>query len=128
MTRPLATLVLLLASSHACASPPCDKAITTLDINECAKQDLDRAEEILNKTYRSVLARLAKDGKDDSDAAQARQELIGAQRIWITYRAADCKAIYTLWQSGTMRTLMHHSCMKGHAEQRTKELSDYLQD
>ena len=128
MLRFLVTLILSLASVDALARISCDKAITTPDINQCARKSLDRAEAILNKTYRGLLARLANDGRDFPDFAQARVELIKAQRIWITYREADCTAIYTLWQSGTIRSLMHLSCMQSHAEQRTKELALYTQD
>lgn len=123
----LLALALTLLPLYAVAADPCDTAVSDPDINECAAQEYSRVDGILNTTYKKVLADLKASGKEYPDALKARQELIKAQRLWVSFREADCNAIFTLHQSGTIRVLMYHSCMTSHSEQRIKELKEFNQ-
>ena len=121
-------LALLLAAVAPCAfaQKSCDKAYTTLDMNACAKQELDLVEKKLNVKYQAVLKQLSQNAKDDPDSGEARTQLSLAQRQWIKFREADCQAIYTLWQSASIRSLMSLSCKQNRAEQRMEKLDEYL--
>lgn len=124
--RHAAVATLLLFGSGAHATGDCgETAETTIELNDCAKQELDRAEARLNKTWKEVMARLA-ERTDEPDATAAREQLRDAQRTWVKFREQDCQAVYTLWQSGTMRTLLHLGCLSGHADRRTKDLEEWL--
>jgi uncharacterized protein YecT (DUF1311 family) len=126
MLKYLAGLLLFSAATFASAQDSCDKAYSTPDVNLCARKDLDRAEIALNKTYQSVLAELLTESKNNPDAGEARKRLINAQREWVQFREDDCQAIFTLWRSGTVRTLQYLTCMQNHAEQRTREFGNYV--
>ncbi len=89
----------------------CDKAIDTPDINACAKQDQEQVEVELNRVYQKVMKSLSKPD---------------TERLWVQFREADCDAVYLQHMSGTIRTVMHIGCMQSHAEQRIKELQDFM--
>ena len=63
----------------------------------------------------------------DGDSMYADDALVRArQRAWIEFRDADCDAAYEYYAGGTMRNLVHIGCMQKRAEQRIKELDDFL--
>jgi uncharacterized protein YecT (DUF1311 family) len=100
----------------------CDKAVSTSDINECARIGQEKVEKQLNVVYQDVLKTTAA-----PDAAEERKALIAAQRAWVKFREADCKAVYQKWAGGTIRGVMYTGCMQNRAETRIKELRDYAQ-
>ena len=103
----------------------CEKAITTPELNECASISQKKAEAKLNNVYQRVLKSLNQ--KDDSleSYSDMRKTLIAAQRAWITFRKADCDAIFQKHASGTIRTVMYIGCMQNHAERRIQDLENY---
>ncbi len=105
----------------------CSKAITTPDMNTCAKQEQERVEVKLNKVYKKVMRTLSQPDTEIEEYPKAKKTLRKAQRLWVKFREADCDAVY-LKYSGTMRTVMHISCMQLHAEQRIKELQAFIDD
>ncbi|HEV2681976.1 MAG TPA: lysozyme inhibitor LprI family protein [Rhodanobacter sp.] len=125
----LAFVVLLAAGGPAWADD-CKNATSTVQMNECMVQGAKVVDAKLNETYRRVLATL--DGADDdakqSYPASTKAALIEAQRAWVKYRDADCKAVFNRWKGGTIRTVMEQGCMKDRAEQRIKELAEFLQN
>lgn len=123
LTRWLTIPALACVPLHAQAS--CDEAVTTIEINECAQAEFDKTEAELNRVWKEVMARLA-ERADEPDVVDAKAKLRIAQKTWVTYREQDCQAVYTLYQGGTMRTLMYLGCMTGHADRRTRELSEWL--
>ncbi|MFS2007811.1 lysozyme inhibitor LprI family protein [Duganella sp. CT11-25] len=100
----------------------CKNAVSTPDINECAAVEQKKAEDKLNKTYQDVLKSLD-EGKDP----ETKKALIEAQRAWVKFREADCKAVYQKSIGGTIRTVMYIGCMQNRAETRIQELKDYVQ-
>ena len=64
-------LLLALAPGFALAGD-CDDAVSTPDIDECAAQELERAEVELNAAYKKVLAGLQGMGHEMPDALEAR--------------------------------------------------------
>jgi uncharacterized protein YecT (DUF1311 family) len=108
------------AGMAAAASTDCSNATTTGAMEQCAATEQKAVEAKLNTTYQRTLK--AFDGQED---AKAKQMLVEAQRAWIKFREADCKAVYQKWGDGTIRGLMYIGCMQQRAEQRIKELDDF---
>ncbi len=105
----------------------CNKAISTPDINECARIEQEKVEKTLNEVYRRVLKQVEQIGKNPESERQAdfKKTFIEAQRLWVKFREADCQNVYKFWSGGTIRGLMYISCMQSRAEQRIKELGEY---
>jgi uncharacterized protein YecT (DUF1311 family) len=115
------TLPLLLALwSTSSFALDCKNAVTTPDINECAAAGQKQIEAKLNQTYQGVLKSL-------DDDKETKKALVAAQRAWVKFREADCKAVYQRSSGGTIRTVMYIGCMQNRAETRIKELEDYTQ-
>lgn len=64
-----------------------DKAITQLDVNDCAGEQLAVADAELNRVYKAILEKYKKD-------ALFIEKLRAAQRAWLTYRDAEIEAKY----------------------------------
>jgi uncharacterized protein YecT (DUF1311 family) len=105
----------------------CEKAITTPDINECGRIELDKVEKELNLVYQRVLKMMDKISKEPSaeNNSDLKKSFIDAQRLWVKFREADCQTTYTFWSGGTIRGAMYIGCMQARAKQRIKELQEY---
>jgi uncharacterized protein YecT (DUF1311 family) len=69
--------------------PACDPAGTQLEMNQCASDDLRKADDELNAVYRQVLASM-------KGQPVAQQRLRAAQRLWVQLRDADLAARFPL--------------------------------
>lgn len=117
-------VVTLLASLPA-AAVDCAQAITTPDINACAAAEQKKVETELNTVYQHVLHGLEQASTDAERNRKTRAALVEAQRAWVKFREADCKAVFTRHEGGTIRTVMYLGCMQTHAEARIKDLEEY---
>jgi uncharacterized protein YecT (DUF1311 family) len=116
LPRLLAALLLTTCASSAFALD-CKNALSTPEINECASIEQKKVEDKLNKVYQRIVKSV--------DNAEAKKSLVEAQRAWVKFRDADCKAVYQKWIEGTIRGVMFTGCMQNRAETRIKELEDY---
>ncbi|MFC5458484.1 lysozyme inhibitor LprI family protein [Massilia niabensis] len=125
-------LVLLLLSAHAGPSfaLDCNKRLTTVELNECASKEKDKVEAKLNSTYQRIMKSLSRPDPDTDSEQRSRMKksLISAQRAWVTFREADCDAVYEKHADGTIRNLMYISCLQRHAEKRVKDLESFERD
>ena len=119
-------LVIFLLSSNALALD-CNKAISTPEINACAKQEQEKVEAELNAVYKEVMKSLSEPDTEYEKPSEVKAALIEAQRAWIKFREADCNAVYIQNQGGTIRTVMYISCMQQRAKQRIKELRNFIE-
>jgi uncharacterized protein YecT (DUF1311 family) len=105
----------------------CNKAVSTPDINECARINQEKTEKLLNEVYRRVLKQIEEINKNPENESQKdfKKNFIEAQRLWVKFREADCNNVYTYWSGGTIRGVMFSGCMQARAEQRIKELREY---
>jgi uncharacterized protein YecT (DUF1311 family) len=119
---------LLLGAAPLCSSAKdaCSNALTTPEINDCARQDLNKAEQKLNDTYKKVVASLNQPDNESTKYSEVKKALIESQRAWVTFRQRDCDALFQLNAGGTIRTVVFLGCMTQHAEQRAKSLKNYL--
>ena len=90
----------------------CDKAWTTLAINQCMYKDLVTAEKVLDKYLAKSLERYL---EDDVSVASIKK----GQEAWLNYREEHCGAVYDTWRDGTIRTAMGLGCKLELTHQRT---------
>jgi uncharacterized protein YecT (DUF1311 family) len=103
----------------------CDKAVTTIEINQCSQAEHQAADRKLNVAYQAALKRIESELSDTQQGKDTKKGLMEAQRLWVRFRDKDCKAIYSLWSDGTIRGGMYWGCMIGHTEQRIRELESF---
>lgn len=109
--------LLLAACAGSASAVDCKNAMATPDINECASIEQKKVEDKLNKVYQRVIKSIGE--------ADTRKALVDAQRAWVKFREADCKAVHERYKTGTARTVMFIGCMQQHAEARIKNLEDF---
>jgi uncharacterized protein YecT (DUF1311 family) len=109
--------LLLSACAGSAFALDCKNAVSTPEINECASVEQKKVEDKLNKVYQQVIKSIGE--------ADTRKALVEAQRAWVQFREADCKAVYEQYKTGTIRTVMYIGCMQQHAEVRIKNLEDF---
>ena len=107
----------LLVPGVAMATTPttkinCDDAYSTLEINQCAADKFDAADQQL-QVY------LTKSIQQNSTDKALVDAIEIAQKQWLQYRQAECNAVYTQWQQGTIRGVMTLSCKLALTQQRT---------
>lgn len=112
----------LLAASAAAHALDCANAVSTVDMNACAVEDQKKVEQELNDTYRKVLGLMPAAVGEGPRKVNPKTSLVAAQRVWVKFREADCKAVYELWSDGSARDLQRLGCMKAHAVARTQQL------
>lgn len=109
-------LLAIIACSHAYGEPlDCRESTTTLELNQCAMQKLDTAEDEMRRYLEKSLDRHG----DDKKLTEAIEN---AQKAWRSYRGAHCNSIYTMWRQGTIRDVMSLECQTRLTKQRTHEL------
>ena len=79
-----ATLLLLPASQLHAQTLDCDNAMTQMEMNQCAAQALEQADQELNRVYTQYRADLS---------AKDRQALKQVQLAWTKSRDLDCEGV-----------------------------------
>lgn len=98
----------------------CDKAVSTLEINQCAAIELGMAQSEMNR----YLAASFKNKSYDPELIAAVKV---AQKNWETYMSSHCDSVYTQWREGTIRVVKSILCETKLTRQRTHEIwSNFL--
>lgn len=92
-------MTLLLAAAGGCPGE------TTREVETCLANDLARADAELNRYYAAAVQRLTKEGQTLPLA-----ELRASERAWITYRDAECDAVWEWWKEGSVRGTFATEC------------------
>lgn len=121
--RSVAAAIGLALHSVAWAADPCDTQSNTIEINACAKQRFDEQDKVLNATYQALIKAVPAANDPGIAGESPRELLIKAQRRWVEFRDADCKAKFQLFAGGTIRNATYLECMQERTEQRIKELA-----
>src|SRR5690348_6812188 len=95
---------------------------TTYDTSVCLSKIRDSIDAELNKTYQTALSMTKKFGREDLE------NLKDAERKWIAYRDAACKAEYGLWGGGSGGPNAHTMCVIRLTRQRTADLKSVYVD
>ena len=98
-------------TSHAA---PCWAKGDTADITECFTSSASEADAELNRLYQKISLVLHPDNL---------RQLQEAERFWINYRDATCKAERSLWDGGTGQNPAYWACI----DDETRHRLDYLQ-
>lgn len=93
---------------------------TTIGISACIQAETAVWDTLLNETYKRVRSELRARGGALPD------QLLAAQRAWITYRDAECALDYARWGDGSIRTIVGANCMMLETAERALELRDKL--
>lgn len=107
----------------------CATAAGTMERDLCAFDRASDADVLLNTTYRQAHRQLRQQAADGSctHCADAAQQLVAAQRAWITLRDQDCDAVYAFHADGTSRNGAKMHCLTTHAQDRTRQLRDFYE-
>jgi len=124
----LAAVMLLAPAAFAQAqdSVDCANANSTIEMNYCAEQDYDAADDALNEAYQNALAIIKdSDNPPPYDSKSWEEELRKAQRAWIAFRDAECKGLVPMeWSGGTGTTLAVLNCLTRLTRYRTATLRE----
>lgn len=113
-------------ASFAQSTDPCVTLSNTFENNACAQQKVNAQDLTLNRAYQSLLQQLASYDEPGESEAGSRKRLIAAQRKWIDFRDADCKAKERIYKGGSIHTVIYLDCIREHTEQRIKDLNPML--
>jgi len=92
---------------------------TQAEMNEEAKKAHSLADKEMTLVYKTLMANLTTQGEKDL--------LLAAQRAWITYKEAHCKALAQQYEGGSMMTMMYYGCLEEMTRQRMAQLNAYGQ-
>ena len=122
---PLVLAVLLSPQLASATEANCGEFTTTYDIMRCEGKRLASAERALNGAYGRVMKELAGSAPYERDA---KALLLKAQRHWVAFREQDCAAISTAMGGGSLQGVVRVTCMREHAEIRTRQLDAFRQN
>lgn len=103
----------------------CTEALSTVEMNNCAASEFEKADAELNRVYQDALADIPKMAMDEPpfDAKSWEEALRASQRAWIAFRDAECEDhVEKFWTGGSGATVEIIGCKTEKTEQRTKEL------
>jgi len=107
----------VLALCTGTIADPCQAAPggeTTVGMDRCLAREADAWDAVLNRQWPELMTRAR-----EVDAANqtgglaldsAAETLRGAQRAWIVFRDAECRANYASWGTGSFRAVAHSAC------------------
>ena len=113
------------ATAWAVDAVKCNPAGTQLELNACAADELNKADQKLNEVYAALLKKEAKN-------TAFVQKLRAAQRAWIAFRDAELDATYACQNSnarvcwGSMLPLRYLSYKAQLTRERTTRLQQFL--
>lgn len=101
----------------------CNNAQTQGDMNQCAGDDLAKADKALNAQWKLTRAAMVEtDANLDTEQKGAEKALLKGQRAWIDYRDGQCESEGFSVRGGSMEPMIIASCKARLTELRTKEL------
>lgn len=99
---------------------------TTIGMTQCAQSETEAWDVLLNSEYKA--ARAWTKAADEGETAEPQMfavradELLAAQRAWIAFRDANCRAAYGIYGSGSMRNIAGSQCKLRMTAKRAIEL------
>lgn len=114
------------ARAEAEPKTDCQNATSTVELNFCAEQDLDKADAELNAVYQKAIAAVPEMATDAPyDAKSWEAALRASQRAWVQFRDAECdKHVPMFWGGGTGTTGDVLGCKTELTNARIKQLKD----
>jgi len=94
---------------------PCEGPSAAVDEAECFGIALKKADTELNAYYRRI---------DAVETGRDRTNLKIAQKLWIQFRDANCKAEYELYEGGSAGPVVEAACREAMTRHRKQELEE----
>lgn len=124
----LPVIILLLFSSmtYAANTPAfkCNPAGNQAELNQCALEDYQAADNQLNKTWKKLMAKFKAD-------KTATSKFKAAQKAWIVFRDAEIEAMFACdnqamncW--GSMEPMLRYGELTALTQARTQRLQKYI--
>jgi uncharacterized protein YecT (DUF1311 family) len=110
--------MILLALLLAAAPASCQAATTQTDMNACEAARGQRADVALNRAWKKLVAQ----------NADTRAGFLTAQRLWLQFRDAECKARGDRSKGGSIQPMIVAGCHADLTEARTKDIEMIVQD
>ncbi|NVK35724.1 MAG: DUF1311 domain-containing protein [Rhodobacteraceae bacterium] len=107
------TSMLLLLTAVPAQALDCNNANTTYEMRECEAIELQKADDLLNQTYKKI--------RNDLDD-KGKTILRDAQRAWIVFRDAECERLADMARGGSIAPLIRISCITSMTQQRVTDL------
>jgi uncharacterized protein YecT (DUF1311 family) len=105
--------------------PDCANASNNVEITACVWDAYKRADAELNAVWKQVMASIQPEDYIPVDAVkQWKDDLLAAQRAWITFKEKDCDAVAYEWYGGSGANMAVGSCLYGHTVARTNDLKE----
>lgn len=92
---------------------------TQAAMNEESKKAHNLADKEMTLVYKTLMSNLTTQSEKDL--------LLAAQRAWITYKEAHCKALAHQYEGGSMMPLIYYNCLEEMTRQRMEQLNAYGQ-
>lgn len=124
--------ILAMAAQAGAPDPPnpawnCADPVQQQEMNWCAAQEFDAADAELNAQW-SVTAAKMKEIDRAGDANDGRpgyfDQLLAAQRAWLTFRDEHCATQGYLARGGSLEPLLVANCRTALTQERTRQLYD----
>lgn len=103
------------------AKDPCADAQSQAELNICSGQKFKAADAELNRVYGRLVSRLA-------DDAPQRERLKAAEVSWLKYRDDNCDYEASMYEGGSIKPLIHASCLERMTKARTAELREQIKE
>ncbi len=122
----MAILIISAAPALADDQPDCENG-SQMELNMCAYNDFQKADDALNKLWPEV-KKFAADGDADLDKAQQgyAKALLASQRSWLSYRDGQCELYGFQSRGGSMESMLVSGCKARMTKDRVKELKDIM--
>jgi uncharacterized protein YecT (DUF1311 family) len=116
-----AALSAVAAAQTRQADDPCRDPQSQAEMNMCAAKRFKAADAELNRVYNRLVSKLG------DDAGQL-VKLKTAETSWLKYRDDNCDYEDSFFEGGSMRPLIHSSCMERMTKARTTELRGQIKE
>lgn len=115
--RFFATASLLLSTLAPAAALDCTNANTQAEMNQCAGESFQEADQALNQAYGDLMGGFG----EQEDLKEALRE---AQRAWIRFRDAECDFRTFSSRMGSIYPTLRAACLEDLTRARTEQLRE----
>jgi len=109
-------------------SKSCDDPQTQHQMNVCAYDDYQAANEKLNTQWKITYARMKSldESHEDDGRIGYADALLEAQRHWITFRDIHCLSESYRFRGGSAEPLLRYNCLTSETSRRTEALVELV--
>ena len=94
----------------------CNNPQSQAEMNACEGQRWQTSDRQLNQIYQALIPQLSN---------SRRQQLVTAQRAWITFRDSECSFYSSFAEGGSMQPMLRSGCLANLTDIRNGELEQY---